>query len=71
LQHFVAREFRKYQPNHKYSAEQWQLAQDLNWIKNNSGGKERGSIELAHAFSPPPQDSEKDDNREATKYRGS
>lgn len=71
LQHFVAQEFRKYQPNHKYSAEQWQLAQDLNWIKNNSGGKERGSIELAHAFSPPPQDSEKDDNREATKYRGS
>ena len=64
LQHFVAQEFRKYQPVEKYSAEQWQLSQDLNWIKNNSGGKERHDAELAHAFcSPVHQDPEQQANK--------
>ena len=51
LQHFVAQEFRKYQPTDKYSLVQWQLTQDLKWIKNNSGGKEQYDAELEHKFS--------------------
>jgi len=39
LQHFVAQTFKQYQPANRYSLAQWQLSQDLNWIKNNSGGE--------------------------------
>jgi hypothetical protein len=69
LQHFVAQEFRKYQPKDKYSLAQWQLTEDVNWIKNNSGGKERHDGEFAYKFSAPhPQDPEKEDNRAVKNY---
>src|SRR5690606_404310 len=65
LQRFIAQEFRKYQPADKYSLAEWQLTEDLNWIKNNSGGREQQDVELAHRFSLPlMQKPEKEANRE-------
>ncbi len=51
LQRFVAQQFRQYQPINRYSLTQWQLSQDLNWIKNNSGGQVCDNQVLARAFS--------------------
>ncbi|HRA43277.1 MAG TPA: NAD(P)-binding domain-containing protein [Gammaproteobacteria bacterium] len=51
LQRFVAQQLRQYQPINRYSLMQWQLSQDLNWIKNNSGGQVCDNQVLARAFS--------------------
>ncbi len=37
LQRFVAQEFKKCQPSNKYTAKQWKLTENLDWINNNSG----------------------------------
>lgn len=50
LQHFVAQQFRKSQPISRYSSAQWQLSQDLNWIKNNSGGEPCDNQALTEKF---------------------
>ena len=51
LQRFVAQQFRQYESINRYSLTQWQLSQDLNWIKNNSGGQVCDNQVLARAFS--------------------
>ncbi len=63
LQRFVAQQFRQYQPLNRYSLAQWQLSQDLNWIKNNSGGQACDNQALTDAFSSLPcQDLKRDNN---------
>lgn len=51
LQQFVAREFKKHQPQNRYSEPQWRLSQDISWLKNNSGGREPNDSEFSQTFS--------------------
>lgn len=51
LQRFVATQFRQCQPLNRYTLTTWQLSEDLNWIKNNSGGQACDNQALAYAFS--------------------
>jgi hypothetical protein len=70
LQHFVAQQFRQYQPKARYSLSKWVLTQDLHWIKNNSGGGPYDNQALTDKFySHSCQNSEKEDNPTPYRYR--